>query len=1384
MRKILWMVGIFLNSFAFSQVSEGFNDGELLHQPEWIGDTGRFIVNANKQLQSKLYPKSDTAFLATSNEYILNTVWEFYLQINVDPSTSNQLRIHLTSDKLSLDSLGNGYFLQVGETGANDSYDLYKKSGKSITKIIDGLPKSRERIDTLRAYIMIVHRTDGYWEVFSRSNHTASWTSEGFCYDRTFLKSLYMGVSLRHTSTRTDKFILDQISVYPYEVDSLLPEISKAEVMDERTIRLTCSKEIDTTSFTDINSIKLNDRNASRIEFQTSSLTQFNVYFQENIPVGNSILEVPVFKDIIGNTSSNIQNISIHYIPEIPLNKHSVFISEIMPDPSPAIDLPDVEYVELYNASDRDINLENWEYQCSNTKTKLPKHILKKNEFVILCKASDTSIMLLYGNCIGLKTWPTLVNSGAQLKLLEPKGKIIDEIHYETSWYKNNTKTNGGYSLEYIFPNKICEGIYAWQASGSERGGTPAKPNYNWEFPNDALYVQQVEMLKDGNIFIRFNKTPDTSTSNLRSNYFIENLHLIPSKVIFANAEKNELYLKFDTEFVHKNLYGISLKNIFTCNKETLQENEFKVVYMNNDDTSKIRINEIYVDPFPSMGLAEAEYIELYNASENTIDLAGYSFVIGSTKYILPRYILRENEYVIICSANDTNSLKVYGKVIGINGMLSLSNTVSSLTLTNKVDRIIDRITYRQSWYRDQTKIDGGWSIELVDPYNKCDFINKWSASVNVKGGTPGQVNSIADFNIDKRDLGIASFKNINGMQFKITLNKAIDGRSINPAQLYFVGPQMKLYFPQKVQIDSPYYKIFTITFNKAMPVGKYNLICQYLPSCSRADTNIIYPVYLNYVSSSIADIMFSEIMPDPSPSVTLPEAEYIELYNSSDKDLYDLRLYLSDLKDSIPIYIDEWKANTYMIFCHKEFRNSWDKGLQVYPLNKMLSLGNESDSLFILDEHYKIIKSLSYSIDQFPPNKKEGGYSLTKIKGTWDCESTSTWQVSLNENGGSPGKENNDITEYEITPISLKNIVFTENNQLKLMFSPNIEKNAEVELRLADKKDKLSYTIHEDYIELKLPVEIKSGEMKKLEVQLTNCLGMHIDTTVIIHNTYIPKPGELLINEILFNPLVGGVDFIEVYNNSDSVINLRDIILSDSKTKVNLASSLVIENEYNFIMPKELRVFTINKEDIFGKYQVAKAECLIELSKMPSMNDDEGTIMILNNKNEIIDQLDYAENFHISWIKDTEGRSLERKRMSTSTNEKDNWSSATDDIGKASPTGKNSQYNSSTESKALAFWLSKEVLYPNKNNTDNILEINYKVESVTAFIKVKVFDINGLYVGEITNEKSIRNDGLITWDFSTEGQRISSGTYILAIECYSENGVQQYYKIPFVLHY
>lgn len=1382
MRKILLMVGIFLNSFAFCQVAEDFSDGELLHHPQWVKDTGRFFVNTNKQLQTKAINKSDTTFLSTSSNYLLNTAWEFYVQINADPSTTNQIRIYLAFDHSNLDSSGNGYFLQIGESGTSDSYDLFRKTGKTITKIIDGPAKVRARADTVKVWFYIIHRVDGYWELYSRTNPLDVWNPEGNCFDRTHRISNFTGVSVKHTSTRSDKFIVDDISIYPYEIDTSAPEYMDIEIQDS-TIFLLFSEEIDTNGLGNSNNFKLNANLKPKQVFLNNinkSLVQLK--FNQLISGGLLNLEIPPLSDLLGNKNDTSYKIRYNYIAPIRNKRNDVFISEIMADPVPAIDLPESEFVEWYNNSEVDINLENWNFVNGNSTIRLKSKILKANSFLIICKASDTTLWKPYGEVIGLSTWPSIGNTSGSLKIIDPYGTLIDEMNYSNTWYKNKSKANGGYTLECTQKNKSCEGIYVWEASNSTSGGSPGSANSFWSLASSTFFVYQFDFLNDSSIYLRFSKAIDSTHAQNQKSFQLNTSKSNPKKISKINDFYTEYILTFDEKFKNNRTYNLNLSQIKTCDAETLDEPIYSFLYRNYDDTSLIRINEIMIDPSPSVSLPEVEYIELFNTTNNYVNLSSYVLSIGSTRLILPNYLLQPNEYIIIGQSSDSLLMQAYGTFIGFNTFPTLSNASSTITLFNKVGRLIDRVSYKNTWYRDQTKADGGWSLELIDPYTKCNEINRWSASLNKRGGSPGMQNTNADFFSDKKDLTVRYIVNTRSTEFFIGFNKPVQGYLINPAQLYFVGPRMKLFFPQIVQLDSPYYEKAVLKFNSPVPPGNYNLICQYIPSCGRNDTNIIYPFRILEMEQAEEEIAVSEIMADPSPSRGLPDAEFIELINTSDKHIPYIKFYISDTKDTTLIEIENWQAKETIVFCDKSTRMEWPDSIRVVALSKLPSLDNTNDTISVLNSEKILLSKVGYHINQLPPEKKEGGYTYSKIDNTWNCIDAQTWQASLNEMGGSPGFRNEKLENYVFNPILVNEYNFIANDTVEIKFNYTLSTNNEISIANEQGKP-IPFELNEQG-NIVIPFILEEAEMQSVKIYIKNCLNITLDTNLYIHKKYIPKIEDILLTEILFNPNVGSYDFVEIYNNSNKIINVEDLKISNGKDTYSLTDLNISSSQYKYIRPREYRVFTENKEDILNQYYAPNRNHVLAVKKLPSMPDEEGNVELLNSEELLLDKFVYNENMHLSWLENIEGRSLERKRLEQITEISQNWSSASDNIGKASPTGTNSQYTTNESTFDKSFWLSKALVKPYSKGSENKLELNYKLEGENVFMNAKLFSVSGSFISEVLHGMSIRNSGTVQWDIANEGKLIPAGTYILNIECFSENGKYQQYKLPFAVHY
>src|SRR5579875_2070813 len=81
---------------------------------------------------------------------------------------------------------------------------------------------------------------------------------------------------------------------------------------------------------------------------------------------------------------------------------YDVVIDEVMADPSPAVQLPNAEYVELKNTTGHSIQLAGWKISSTSTKSKaFPAYELPAGGFLIVTALKNKDSFARYGNVLG-----------------------------------------------------------------------------------------------------------------------------------------------------------------------------------------------------------------------------------------------------------------------------------------------------------------------------------------------------------------------------------------------------------------------------------------------------------------------------------------------------------------------------------------------------------------------------------------------------------------------------------------------------------------------------------------------------------------------------------------------------------------------------------------------------------------------------------------------------------------------------------------------------------------------------------------------------------------------------------------------------------------------
>jgi hypothetical protein len=295
----------------------------------------------------------------------------------------------------------------------------------------------------------------------------------------------------------------------------------------------------------------------------------------------------------------------------------------------------------------------------------------------------------------------------------------------------------------------------------------------------------------------------------------------------------------------------------------------------------------------------------------------------------------------------------------------------------------------------------------------------------------------------------------------------------------------------------------------------------------------------------------------------------------------------------------------------------------------------------------------------------------------------------------------------------------------------------------------------------------------------ITDCVGNPIGS-INTARFAIPEPAvanDIVINEILVNPNTGGVDFVEIYNRSTKVIDLKTISISQYDTIMNVPINLeVITAEGYLLFPNEYLVLSENSAAVKAQYITTNAKGFLQIVDLPSMNIDAGTVC-LSTTSDVIDHLVYYENMHFALLNSTKGVSLERIDFNRPTNDRTNWHSAAKDVGYATPAYKNSQYLDAGETES-PIAITPELFSPDEDGYNDVVNINYHFDQPGFVANITIYDSKGRLVKYLVRNELLGTSGTFSWDgISEEKEKARIGIYIVFVEVFDLSGNVKKYK-------
>ncbi|MBP7821434.1 MAG: lamin tail domain-containing protein [Saprospiraceae bacterium] len=973
---------------TFAQFQDDFSDGNFTTNPTWDGESSEFIVNASNELQL-MAPAAGTSLLYTQTNIPDSSIWQLYLKMDFAPSSTNQLRYYLQSSNATLLD-GEGYYLEIGEDGSNDAIKLYRQDNATArTLLLTGTAAAMAAQPAI-ASIKVERSAAGDWTLYADYSGGVNYVIQSTANDNTYNggNNQYVGIYCVYTATRKDKFYFDNISVQPWLPDTTPPSIASVSIISVNQLDVYFDEALNSSSANNPSNYSVNNGIGQAIDAMLDAtnptLVHLN-FFNSFVNTQSYILTASNMQDVVENTSPPL-NYNFNYFVQETALPFEVLINEIMADPSPQVSLPNSEFIELYNNSNKVISLAGWKLNVGSSNQIFSDVVLLPHQYLIVCDDAQVTSYEGYGAVAALTTFPSLTNGGSTINLFDQNETLIHSVTYDISWYQDTDKDDGGWTLELSNPNKICvDPISNWRASTDVRGGTPgiqnsifdnsvdstplalvsinllnntqleavfnkvvdiasaeninnyrlSTPSTNIGMPTDATVILPSQMsvvlsfaqnfsgndshtlkayhisdcqnsLASDSVALSFNLPIPTllgavalSQTELRlffnmnindgvqailnSNYVVNNGIGMPNNVAIENGDTS-VVLTFITPFANGVDYQITVNNIKSFDYQTTQHNgtaNFLYYLPSAVSGFDIIINEIYADPSPSLGLPNVEYLELYNRTNKIFNLKDFYLNSGgSTNYVLPEYIMLPHSYVTLFEAVEGVDVSLLKSPLDVPNMPSLSNEGASIVLYSSNNEVVDAVSYSIAWYGSTDKSDGGWSLERINPNNPCENTNNWSASENPIGGTPGEINSIANENSDVNAPKLLSAFPISNDTIRLVFDQSLDRVQATDAANYLFDESIAI---TSVQINSPSFTIVYLTLDTPLEAGEtYHL------NIKNTLTNCTGEVHFSSRSVIIAipqamakkDIVINEVLFNPQ----VGGYDFVELYNRSTK--------------------------------------------------------------------------------------------------------------------------------------------------------------------------------------------------------------------------------------------------------------------------------------------------------------------------------------------------------------------------------------------------------------------------------------------------------------------------------------------------------------------
>jgi hypothetical protein len=1371
--KAIGFVAAFFFGFigtSMAQCQDDFSDGDFTNNPSWIGSTANYSINAGV-LELSVAAQSALA-LACEVAPMINREWRVLVDQNLAGSSSNQTRIYFASNGPALSYSGTstagvqGYFLLLGEALSADVIRLYYDDGINTTLIASGQTPINA---AFQARIKITVDAMNSWTLSADFSGGENYTEEFAIVDNALSSSSHFSIINTYTASNIDNFAFDDIYIGPIVVDTTPPNVLAVTATSLTTIDVLFNEAVSPLTAANpalYSIVNIGNSTSAVIDATNPALVHLTTpAFSANTTY---TLGVQQITDLAGNMMALPSLVEFSFFEAVSANYRDVIFNEILADPTPSAGLPEIEFVELFNHHPTNaFNFEDWKFVNSSTEKILPAFVLEPGGHVILCDMNNVALMEPYGAVVGITAFTALTNTGDSLTLKDNTNQIIDIVVYSDDWFETDTKRDGGWSLELVNPDLPCANAANWKECINESGGTPGSVNSQFNNTPDTTLptVSSIAVLDVQTIVLTFSEPMDTSGWSLLS------WDVLPFNSISNSAWSAALIqvtLTLTLPITPSVYYDLMIGGIADCSGNMLESTTIPFALGITPEPGDIIINEIMADPDPSLGMPQAEFIEIRNNTSNLLELGGLSLNSG---YFTSPVTIQPNGFLVIADVEYNTAFDASIPVAFMEGFPGLTNSGMLLEMRSE-DVLLDRLEYDISWYRDADKIEGGWTLELINPEATCSGRYNWKASNSTTGGTAGAENSVYSVAPNGLPLVIAYGASSDTLLY-ISFSESMD--TLSYAALSGELGNGVVIAGHTWNVD---HDVLTLTTSEPLaPEILYTLSLIGLTDC---DGNASAAPSVNFIRGFTpipGDIIINEIMADGTDGTQTasPSVDFIELFNKTNH-LIDLsKLTVNDgfFENQVLLQPDSFLIITDIDSDPAQFF--------AYPnvayMNDFPSLTEDGTSLELLYEG-ELIEQLTYSKAYYNDADKEaGGWSMERVNPDDPCNSYDNWKACIRQQGSTAGKTNSVIDSsvdttapqllYTLSePANAITLVFNEPLQpLGLNVSQWIVNGNVIDLSTA-------YLSGPENNELVLSY----GPMNANTIYtfslygVADCWSNHtdnIDGSFALPQT--PLVGDLVINEILYDPFEGGSDFIEIYNSADYAVSLDSCAISDATGGEMNTPDLITERDL-LLFPGEFLILTKDGRRLADFYPATKSNRIFTVPGMSDFSSEDIVYLLLPDGTEA-DVVAYNPDFHFSLLNSTDGVSLERLDYERASDDQTNWHSASQSAGFATPGDVNSQVitHPAVDTELI---VTPEIFSPDNDGYNDVITFSVALNESGFVGNLYLYDSEGRLVRHLMQNTLLGDTAVVSWDgLRDDRSKAPIGVYVVYFEAFNTLG-------------